>query len=192
MRSTLSLALALMLVLLVLLLLLICSAASAAELTGQDKAFFDQHMSDVIKIEPQLFDSPAVKTVFAATFYNVTITIQDGDGGTQTQQVVLVRVGSHLVSATRPSTDADLPDFPKMINSSFKLLTDADGKAMQEALDAAYPIVTDDDKKAAKFTHNGHEWRFIRGKFFDKDMGYLLTTDDSGAITGAKFMLKLP
>ena len=164
---------------------------NAADLSPADKAFFDQHISDIIKIQPTQLDSDAVKKVFAVPFYSVNITIKEGDS-TENQDLVVVRSGTSLISASRPSSDADLPEFPKMINPAFKLKTDDDAGVMQAALDAAYPIVGDDDKKAEKFTHNGHEWRFIRGKFFDKEMGYLLTTDDSGAITSAKFMLKLP
>jgi hypothetical protein len=172
-------------------LLTLTCTVNAADLSPADKTFFDQHISDVVKIEPTLIDAPAVQTVFAVPFYNVTIEIKEGDGN-QTQQLVLVRMGDHLASATRPSSDAELPDFPKMIKPSFKLKTDDDAKALQSALDATCPIVGDDDKKAEKFTHNGNEWHFIRGKFFDKQLGYILTTNDDGAITSAKFTLQLP
>lgn len=109
-----------------------------------------------------------------------------------TQELIAMKLGSKLVSASTPGTDKELPDFPKMLSPDFRLKSDADGKALQSALDALYPIIGDDDKKAEKFTHSGNHWTFVRGKFFEKNMGFEFTTDGEGKITAAKYVLKLP
>jgi hypothetical protein len=96
------------------------------------------------------------------------------------------------VSVTRPSTDADLPDFLTMLNPGFKLATEDDARTLQQALDVAYPIIGSGDKKAETNRRAGNEWIFVRGIFFDKKMGYVFQTDPSGRIVSVKYSLKLP
>jgi len=48
------------------------------------------------------------------------------------------------------------------------------------------------DKKAVAFHHTGNEWTFVRGKFFDSLMGFVITTDAKGKLTAIKYVLKLP
>ncbi len=163
----------------------------AQSLTDEEKAFLDKHMSEVIKVEPARLNDAGFLKVFSALFYQVTISIKTDDG-TQIQQVIVAHVGDALLSISRPSSDADMPNFVKMLNPDFKLKTDDDAKSMQAALDSAYPVITDDDKKAEKFRRTGNQWVFARGKFFNDDLGFVFQTDDSGTITSAKFTLKAP
>lgn len=159
-------------------------------LSSDEQSFFDKHLGDVIKVEPRRVTDDAVVKVFASPFYDVKLTIHDGDS-TQTQDVIVTRIGDRLVTATRPGSDADLSDFPKTINPNFKLKTDDDAKAVQAALDAISPIGPG-DKAAEKFRHTGNQWVFVRGTFFKDEMAYVLTTDDSGTVTAARFTLKAP
>jgi hypothetical protein len=164
----------------------------AQSLPADEQSFFDKHISEVIQIAPIRLNSDDFLKVFSAPFYQVTVTIKSDDGSSQNQQVVVARSGDNMVNISRPGTDTDMPALLKMLNPSFKLKTDDDAKSMQTALDAAYPIVTDDDKKAEKFRHTANQWVFARGKFFNDDLGFVFQTDDSGAITSAKFTLKAP
>jgi hypothetical protein len=171
-----------------------CGAAVqsfAQALTPADRAFFDQHISELVKIEPTHLVDPAVQKVFAAPLYEVTITVHEGDG-TNTSKLIVARLGSQLVSVTSPSTDAELPDFLKMLNPGFKLATADDARTMQQALDAAYPIISSEGKKARTNRQAGNQWVFVRGVFFDSKMGYIFQTDASGRIVSAKYALKLP
>lgn len=79
-----------------------------------------------------------------------------------------------------------------MIRPDFKLVTDDDAKTVQAALDQLCPILGDQDKAAENFTHTRNEFTFARGRFFDKLMGFVLTTDASGIVTSVKCVLKLP
>jgi hypothetical protein len=130
--------------------------------------------------------------VFAAPIYKVTITIDMGDGATSGDGLVAARVDDKFVPVSRPGSDGDCPAIQKMIRPDFKLVSDDDAKTVQAALDAVYPILGDQDKAAEKITHSGNEFTFSRGKFFDKLMGFVLTTDASGTVTGVKYVLKLP
>jgi hypothetical protein len=174
--------------------LVFCGVAAqsfAQVLTSEERAFFDQHISELVKVEPTRVVDPAVQKVFAAPFYEVTTTIHEGDG-TNTLKLIVARLGSQLVSVTRPSTDADLPDFLTMLNPGFKLATEDDARTLQQALDVAYPIIGSGDKKAETNRRAGNEWIFVRGIFFDKKMGYVFQTDPSGRIVSVKYSLKLP
>jgi hypothetical protein len=171
---------------------LIGVGAKAEDLTAGEKAFLDQHYADVIKIAPVPIVDPAVAKVFATPFYTLNVTIDDGDGGSQGSSVLVTRRDDKLVSISRPGTDGDYPAIQKMFRPGFVLKNDADAKVVQAAFDLVYPIVGDEDKKVAGFTHAGGEWTFVRGNFFDKKMGFVLATDAKGAVTGVKYVLKLP
>jgi hypothetical protein len=161
-------------------------------LSADDQAFFDKHSSDVVKLDAKKLDTPAFVKVFSAPFFTVKVIIKQPDGD-MSNDIVVARVGEKLVCVSRPGSDADLPDFVKMINPDFKLKSDDDAKTMQTALDAAYPIIgSDDDKKAEAFKHVGNQWIFIRGNFFQDKMGYVFDVDADGKIKSAKYMLKLP
>lgn len=165
--------------------------ARAEALSPEDQAFFDKHSSDLVRLEPVRVSDPTFVRVFAMPVFHVKIAIKQGDGD-ETVDIVAARIGDKLVSVSRPSSDADLPDFPKMLNPSFKLQTDADAKDMQAAMDMVYTLITDDEKKAEGFRHEGNKWTFIRGPFFNTKIGFIFETDASGKITSAKFSLKVP
>ncbi len=166
--------------------------AAADGLAPDEQAFFDKHIPELVKISPtKVTDAPVVK-VFSAPFYQVKISLDQGDGSTQDQSIVVTRIDEKLVSVARPSGETDLPDFPKLLNADFKLKGDDDAKTMQQALDAIYPIVGDDDKKVEAFTHDGDQWTFVRGNFIGKKLGFIFQTDPSGAITSARFSLSIP
>lgn len=167
-------------------------AARADDLSPEDKAFFDKHSSDIVRLEPGKVTDPTFVHVFALPVFHVKVYIKQGDGGDSTMDVMAAKMGDKLVSVGRPSSDTDLPDFPKMLNPSFKLTSDADAKDMQAAMDLIYPLITDDEKKAEGFRHEGNKWTFIRGPFFDKKIGFVLTTDAGGKVTSATFSLKVP
>jgi hypothetical protein len=173
-------------------LALLASTAFAAGLSPEDQAFFDKHMSDFVKLVPKRLDDPAVIKCIATPIYQVTIQINLGDGGSSSEQMVVMKQDDKLTTISRPGTDGDYPAIAKMISPKFALKTDDDAKQLQSALDVIYPLNAGDEKSSEAFKHNGNEWTFVRGKFFDKLMGFVITTDDKGTVTGVKYVLKLP
>jgi hypothetical protein len=165
--------------------------SSAGDLTPEERVFFDQHTADMMRLDTQRLDSPAMVKVFSAPFYGVKVVLKEADGE-QSNDLVVARIGDKLVSVSRPSSDGDLPDFQKMLNPDFKLRTAADATMLQQALDAAYPIIMDSDKKNEAFRHAGSKWVFVRGEFFGSKSGYVFETDAGGAIKSVKYQLKLP
>jgi hypothetical protein len=170
----------------------VATRAWGAELTADEKAFLDRHVSDVVKIDYGRLSDPAVVKVFATAFYTLNVDIDVGDGGTSSNSAIVARQADKLVSLHRPGTDGDHPEIQQMFRPDFRLKNDADARVLQTALDAVFPIIGSSDQKAKTFKHAGHEWTFVRGEFFDAKMGFVMTTDNSGAVTGVKFVLKLP
>jgi hypothetical protein len=168
------------------------TGAWGGDLPADEKAFLDQHFSDVIKIEPVRLSDPAVVKVFATPFYKLQVDIYDGEGGTSGNSVIVARRDDKLVAISRPSTDGDCPAIQKMFRPDFRLKNDDDARVLQAAFDAVFPIIGSSDQKAATFKHAGHQWIFVRGEFFEAKMGFVVTTDNSNAVTGVKFVLKLP
>ena len=167
----------------------------ADSLSPDERAFFDKHLSKVVQVEPTKLHAAALDRVFHATFYKVTVTINEGGGGSQSMDLTVARAGDDLEAVSKPSTTEDLPHLKEMLNPKFKLHTQQDAKAVQDALDVLYPISKgfgDKDLKAKAIKHSGNEWTFVRGEFFQKHAGFVFTTDASGAIQSVKYSLELP
>lgn len=176
-------------------LLCLTYAARGAELSAEERAFFDKHQSDIVKVEPSPMDEPALKKVFRARFYNAKVIINQGGGGSETVEVKVARVGQDLENVSLPSTDAKMPKLKQMLSPDFKLRNNQDAKTLEAALDVLYPVSAfggDDDKKAKAIKHSGNQWLFIRGAFFAKHKGFAFTTDTGGAVTAVEYSLDLP
>jgi len=167
------------------------TAAVPGGLSPDEQAFLEKHGSDVVQLKPMKLADPALSKVFSTPFYSVLVVIKQSDGD-ETIDTIVARVGDKLVAISRPGSDADLPDFPKMLNPAFTLKTDDDARTLQQAMDVVYPISGDDNKKAEAFRHTGNQWLLTRGLFFDKKLGYIFDVDPGGAVKSVKFVLKLP
>jgi hypothetical protein len=164
---------------------------SAEEVTPEEQAFFDQRKCDMIQIETEKLDDLAIEAVFSRPFYSLKLTIAvSGDGGSSTY--IVARVDDAIVPMLQPGQDGDLPDFQKLLNPEFKLRTNTDGKMMQQALNVLYPPFMESEKKLISFRHAGTTWTFVRGEFFESKSGYIFETDEGGAITSVKYLLRLP
>ncbi len=170
----------------------VATRAWGGDLPANEQAFFEKHFSDVVKIDPVRVSDPAVIKVFATPFYTLNLSIDDGQGGTNQSSVVVARQDDRLVSVSRPGTDGDHPEILQMLRPDFRLKNDSDARVFQAALDAIYPIIGSSDQKAKVFKHAGQQWKFVRGDFFEAKMGFLLTTDKSGAVSSVKYVMKLP
>jgi hypothetical protein len=172
-------------------LLALPGVAVAQSLTAEERAFFDQHIAQLVKVEPTRLTDPSLPIVFSVPFYSVTVSVVQGDG-TSNESIIVAPVASRLVSVAYPSTDDDSPPIQKYLNPSFRLRTDQDAIVLQRALDLAYPIVMDSERKTATFRHADGRWMFVRNHFMDKPSGFIFATDPSGAIRSVKYLLKLP
>jgi hypothetical protein len=156
-----------LIVVVVLLAGMVASARAFAQaLTPDERQFFDKHLSDTVKVEPTRLQGAALDRVFRVPFYDIKITIQQGDG-TETMHVIAARDGSKLVQMSSPGSDEPLPQFKALLNPKFKLASEQDAKDLEQAIDVVDPIshfVSDAKDKTIK--HQGSQWLFIRGEFF--------------------------
>jgi hypothetical protein len=172
---------------------LLAAPAQGRALSPDEQAFLREHLSEVVKVEPDRLADDAVVRVFATPIYRITVVVKEGDGATSTSSAIAARRGNELVAVSRPSTDGDYPEIQRMFRRDFKLTSEAAAETLQKALDVVYPILGGSDKAARGFRRDGkQQWTFVRGEFFDKQMGFVLTTDGSGSITAVRYVLKLP
>jgi hypothetical protein len=177
--------------------ILVVSCAIAAlgavpsALADDGAEFIKEHISDVVKIDAKPIADPSVASTFAGPVYNVSIGISDGES-LQTSTMVATRSGGKVVALARPGTDGDYPQIQKLLNPGLRLTGDGDLKTVQSAFDLVFPIVGTQDMSAKDFRHSGNQWILVRGVFFDKKMGFVLTTDVQGAVTDVKYTLSLP
>lgn len=140
-----------------------------------------------IKVKATPIKSEAVKNVLSSEIYKVTITIEV-DGGYKTMEELAVADGTSVSSLPELNTNKKLDDLTKIINKDFKLTkeTSAEFEAM---LDAIYPVTRDKNQKAMVIS--GNTFTFIRGKFFDKKKGFIVSTDASGKVTDVSYSLEI-
>jgi len=173
-------------------LALSATGAAAQNRPPDEKEFVRQHLQNIVRVDPVRLTDPAVTSVFAVPLYRVMVEIGDPNGAARTS-VMVGRQGDTLVVVSQPGEDQDRPDILKLLRPQFKLTGAAAAETVQNALDLVYPIIgSSADEKAKAFRHRGNDWIFVRGKFFDASMGFVLTTDASGTITGVRYVLKLP
>jgi len=173
-------------------LALSATGAAAQNRPPDEKEFVLQHLQNIVRVDPVRLTDPAVTSVFAVPLYRVMVEIGDPNGAARTS-VMVGRQGDTLVVVSQPGEDQDRPDILKLLRPQFKLTGAAAAETVQNALDLVYPIIgSSADEKAKAFRHRGNDWIFVRGKFFDASMGFVLTTDASGTITGVRYVLKLP
>jgi hypothetical protein len=171
---------------------MLATGVRAVDLTAEEKAFLDQHIVDVVKIEPVRMSDASVLSAFATPIYILNIAMEEGNGITNQSTVTAVRQGGKLVGLSRPGTNMECPEIQKMFRKDFKLGNDNDARTLQAALDAIFPISDHGDKKAEQFRHAGNQWVFVRGEFFEKKMGFVVTTDAAKAVTAVSYSLRLP
>lgn len=163
----------------------------ASEITPEEKTFFDQQTSQMVRFETERLDDLALDKCFAVPFYKVKVVLQISDNQPMTT-LTLARVDDKLVSMEKPGTDTELPDFLKMLSPDFKLRNDADARAMHQALNKLFPPFMSSEEKLLGFKRAGNNWHFIRGEFFESKSGYVFETGPGGAIKAVKYQLRLP
>ncbi len=144
-----------------------------------------------ITIKSTKIESAALKKVFSATFYEVTIDINEGNG-TSHSKMLLVKKDAKFINLKTTSTTQKMPGLLSLVTKGFKLKTEADAKVFEAAIDTLYPIKSFGSAKkvkAIKKTATG--WTFIRGTFFKDMKGFEVATDDKGVIQSIGYSLRI-
>jgi hypothetical protein len=134
-----------------------------------------------ITIEP--IDSAAIATVFSGRPYKATMLFKELGGHSSSQSWTMMLAEGKDLDIEDPHTDMPMPNLAKAVKSGFVLKTQAEAKKFLAALDVAYKPRRDVPEK--RIEQDGKKWRFIRGKFFKKRMGFIVATDADGKVTGS-------
>ncbi|VTU00631.1 Uncharacterized protein OS=Endozoicomonas elysicola GN=GV64_00235 PE=4 SV=1 [Gemmataceae bacterium] len=164
-------------------------APALEEADADTQKFFEARLNQLVKVKPKLVKDPAVAKVFSAKVYQVGLGF-----GSVTYPLQVSRNGDAIVALKDLSTNQDMPELKAIINPEFKLATETDAIVFEAATEALYPLSDgfDDGGAAVKqVRHKGTEWTFVRGKFFEKYKGFVVTTDEKGAITKVRYSLDI-
>jgi len=172
---------------LLMLLMIPAGRIRAEAATVGDQAFFNKHLADLVHIEPIPIHTTALQQVVADPVFKLKVSF----GGEMTTTELAAKEGDKVVLISLPSSDANMPKLLNLMSPKFTLKSAQDGAVFQEALDALYPINDDDDSKLKSVKHDGNQWTFIRGKFFEHFLGFVVTTDKDGKITAIKYSLEI-
>ncbi len=158
---------------------------------ADEKEVVRQEVLRRIEIESTKLESSALKKVFSATFYKVTIKIKQGDG-TSTSKMTLVKKDAKFVDLETTFTSKDMPGLKSLIVKDFKLKTEGDAKVFEEAIDKLYPLSKfGSSKKAKAIKKTPAGWAFIRGTFFKDLKGFEVATDANGTVQSIGYNLKI-
>ncbi len=166
------------------------TGVTAQRATPEELAFIRTHMDQIVQLQPERLTDAAVTSVFAPPIYRVKIIINDPNGN-PTTSVIVARSGNAIVPVSMPGEERDCPEIHKLLKPTFKLNGDAAAATVQSALDVVFSVMGPETEGRA-IRHKGNEWTFVRGKFFDNGMGFVMTTDATGRITSVRWSLKIP
>ncbi len=171
--------------------LLITPTVAAAPMTDEESKAVEAEVRRRITTKTKKLDSDALNKAFVASLYEVDVKVSQGNSS-QTVGLQLARVDGKFVDVEKPTTNQSMPWLKKILRPEFRLKSDPDAKVFEAALDAIYPISTFGNKKSPKaIRHDGNKWIFVRGTFFDDVSGYIVTTDDEGAVTAVDYSLRI-
>ncbi len=162
-------------------------------ITPKQQAQFTQHFLSQFYVTLWPLSAEAHKGVIEDQLYAVRIISKRED--VSNDRDVVSYDGKSFHSLPLTDTDKDLPGLLVLLDKSFKLKSDADAQCFQTALDEVYPVNRKgdfgDDEDVKSIRHDGNRWYFIRGKFFEKLKGFVLTTQDDGTITKVAYSLQI-
>lgn len=172
--------------------LLISSSVFAAPVSDEEAKAVNAEVLRRITTEPEKLESEALSKAFAATFYAVKIRISDSKQTTMTIEMQLARLEDKFVEVVKPTTTQAMPNLSKIVHPDFRMTSEEQAGIFEQALDMIHPMHDSGRKKQPKeIRHEGSTWTFIRGSFFGDLSGFIVTTDEAGAVTKIDYSLRI-
>ena len=171
------------------------SPVFAADVTPEENAEVAAAVRKLYKMKTKVkrIDSPAMQAVTDAVLYDVNVRVE-GPDGSSTETVMLIKKGDSHDTIAPPHTNQDYPELKALIKEGFTLKSDADAKTFEAVLDLLFPIhegFKDKDEKAKAILREANRVTFIRGEFFKDLKGFIVKTDDAGAIVDVDYSLRI-
>ncbi len=134
--------------------------------------------------------SPIIAKIFSASFYDVTSKIKGGD---MASKLRVARIGDRVVLLEDTTTTHPMPVFLSTIKKDFRITKDEDAALFENTLDRLFPVggFGGDDSKHKEIRRTKESVTFVRGAFFDKRKGFILTLAADGSVTGVTYSLDI-
>ena len=176
------------------LMLMSLSPTLAQDLTADERAAVEAEVHKRIKVTSEKMTSPVLPRVFSPTFIEVKVKIMSPDGSTMTHDFTMAKSGDGFIDLEDPTTNMAMPNLQKAMRKDLRIKTDVDAKVVEQALDVLHPIsgFGGRDKAFKAIRHADNVWTFVRGKFFKERKGFVVTTDDTGAVKEVRYSLDIP
>jgi hypothetical protein len=161
--------------------------ASGQNINSNENAVLDKLIQSRLRIEKEKIISDSLAKVFNGTFFRVRFGSFSADGGEWCGNSIVVLLGGKLIEF-ESRTDSILP-LLSLVKKEFSLKTQTDAKVVESALAKIYPPSEFSDEKP-EIIHNGNNWYFIRGKFFDSKSGYIVSVDQNLRISNIAYSME--
>ncbi len=137
--------------------------------------------------------SPIFTKIYAAAFYEVSSKLEGGDNMMASAKTIVARIQNNVFLLEATTTTRPMPMFLSTIKKDFRITKDEDAALFENTLDRLFPIggFGDRDQKSKAFRRTKESVTFIRGEFFEKRKGFVLTLGPSGTITGITYSLDI-
>jgi hypothetical protein len=105
----------------------------------------------------------------------------------------VARIGDRVVLLEDTTTTRPMPVFFSTIKKDFRITKDEDAALFENTLDRLFPVggFGGDDSKHKEIRRTKESVTFVRGAFFDKRKGFILTLAADGSVTGVTYSLDI-
>ncbi|MBE0676055.1 MAG: hypothetical protein IH591_15475 [Bacteroidales bacterium] len=163
---------------------------SAQNVDGTSEKLIDAFVKSNVSIEKETVDQTALAPVFAGRFFKVTVGfIETGTGASSCGTFNFMNINDNEVSMIEPiHMDLECPVLLSLIRSDFRLKDENAAKLFEASLNILYPL-DEDEAGDVKHMKKDSQWIFLREKFFDDYIAFVVTTAPDGKVTKIDLVL---
>lgn len=165
-------------------------SAMGQSIPTSDDELINNYISSTMSIKKEKLESESLARVFNGSFYKAT-PAYSRNGGTATCEVYNVVIMNGKLAELEEITETKTMDqMFSLLKKDFTIKGESDAKIFEEALDAIYPLGWSDDAGDKKHFFKDGKWYFLRGTFFDSKKAFILTLNQSSAISQIEYNLE--
>ncbi len=164
--------------------LIICAGVSAQTVDSQSQKMIDTFVKSNVELELEAVDPAAVSKVFVGKFYKMMVNfVETGVGASSCGDHNYVNINGTAVTMVEPiHMDLECPVMMSLIKKEFLLKDENGAKLFEAALNSICPV-DEEEMPNVKHLKKDSQWIFLRGKFFDDYIAYIVTVNPAGNVT---------
>jgi len=162
----------------------------AQTISPDNQKLIESFVKNNIDVQLADVDQVAVSKVFSGTFYKINIGfVEPGSGVSGCGSDNYINVTGSDVNMIEPvHMDLECPVLMSLIRKDYLLKDENAAKLFEAALNTLYPL-DEEEIQNVKHLHQGSQWIFLRGKFFDDFTAFIITTGSDGTVTNVELEL---